>query len=277
MPMADFEVDTRVEGASGAYSATLAPAWNIWGPNGGYLCAIALRAVGCECAIRRPVAVYVHYLRVAKFGPVNIQVTPLAQGKRAESFRLEMAQEGSVVLAGMVRTAVAGEGLVHDFGDRPEVPPPEALPRPADLMTAEHRKRPAFWDNLESRVVQRERYALPLTAAAPRWIEWFRFETRAGLGDPFVDAGRSLVLLDTLSWPAAWIAHPDTPLIAPSLDFGAWLHRPAAESEWLLVDSVSPVAERGAIAAHARVWDRAGRLVASSGTQLLCMPPPKRG
>jgi acyl-CoA thioesterase-2 len=273
--MADFEVDTRVDGAAGRYVAELRPAWNIWGPNGGYLCAIALRAVGRESAIARPVAFYGHYLRVAKFERVEIQVEALARGRRAESFQVRIAQDGAFVFAGMVRTAIRGDGLTHDFDSAPTVPRPEELPRPADLMTPEHRKRPAFWDNMEARVVQPERYALPMRKMPPRWIEWFRFEAAAGLADPFVDAGRSLVLLDTLSWPSAWMFHGDSPFIAPSLDLAAWFHRPAQGSEWLLAESVSPVAEGGTMAARARVWDDSGRLVASSGTQLLCVPAPK--
>ena len=45
--MADFLEDTRVEPVSdepGRYRATLSPKWAVWGPNGGYVAAIALRA-----------------------------------------------------------------------------------------------------------------------------------------------------------------------------------------------------------------------------------------
>jgi len=274
--MADFEIDTRVTGEDGKYVAELRPAWNIWGPNGGYVCSIALRAVGREAAIPRPVAFYGHYLRVAKFEPVEILVEALARGKRAESFQVRILQAGALVFAGMVRTAASGDGLVHAFGEPPPSPPPEELPRPDELRTAAHPPRPAFWDNLDSRVVQPELYELPRRKLAPHWVEWFRFASAAGFADPFVDAGRSLVLLDTLSWPAAWLHHGDGPFIAPSLDFGAWFHRPAVESEWLLGEAASPVAEGGTVGGTARVWDRAGRLVASGGTQLLCVPAPPR-
>ena len=45
--MGDFELDTRLEGVepeAGRFRAHLSRDWEIWGPNGGYVAAIALRA-----------------------------------------------------------------------------------------------------------------------------------------------------------------------------------------------------------------------------------------
>ena len=44
--MGDFDIDTRVEGSGGRYRANISREWEIWGPNGGYVAAIALRAAG---------------------------------------------------------------------------------------------------------------------------------------------------------------------------------------------------------------------------------------
>ena len=65
--MGDFAKDTEPQGAQGRYSAELSRDWEIWGPNGGYLAAIALRAAGCEAAIARPASFAAHYLRVPAF------------------------------------------------------------------------------------------------------------------------------------------------------------------------------------------------------------------
>ena len=51
--MGDLEHDTRLSGADGRYTATISEDWRIWGPNGGYMAAVALRAAGMEAAIRR--------------------------------------------------------------------------------------------------------------------------------------------------------------------------------------------------------------------------------
>jgi acyl-CoA thioesterase len=63
--------------------------------------------------------------------------------------------------------------------------------------------------------------------------------------------------------------------MAPSLDVAARFHRAPPYSEWLLVEARADVATGGLIGFHNRVWDEAGRLVASGGGQLLCRPRPR--
>jgi acyl-CoA thioesterase len=91
--------------------------------------------------------------------------------------------------------------------------------------------------------------------------------------DPFVDAGRSLLLIDTMGWPAAVRAYAsDLPFYAPSLDVTARFHAAAPESPWLLVECSSPVARDGLVASAASVWAADGSLLASGGQQMLCRP-----
>ena len=49
---------TRLEGDAGRYSVVLSDAWEIWGPSGGYLAALALRAAGDCAEIPRPASFY---------------------------------------------------------------------------------------------------------------------------------------------------------------------------------------------------------------------------
>jgi acyl-CoA thioesterase len=100
---------------------------------------------------------------------------------------------------------------------------------------------------------------------------WYRFRPAASFDDPFVDAGRLLVLLDVLPWSAAWSRHGPTQYNAPNLDLVAWFHRPADRSEWLLGTGEAPIAEAGLIGSSARIFDAGGRLLASGGAQLLCV------
>ena len=52
--MGDLEVDTRVERRGDGFVAQLSRDWEVWGPNGGYVASIALRAAGAVSRFRRP-------------------------------------------------------------------------------------------------------------------------------------------------------------------------------------------------------------------------------
>jgi acyl-CoA thioesterase II len=271
----DFELDTRLEAVepeAGRFRARLSRDWEIWGPNGGYVAAIALRAAGRGCRIQRPASLSGHFLSVAAFEPVDVEVVPLRLGRRSESVRVSLRQDGKPVFEALVRTAADGPGLAHVHGRPPDAPPPESLPDPASLRVDEG-PRYVFWNNLEARVVHPERFREPDRARVPIWREWYRFTPRATFDDPFLDAGRMLLLIDTLSWPAACQPHPrDSGFQAPNLDVTAWFHALAPECEWLLADHVSPVAGGGLMGTTGRIWSRDGRLLASGGAQLFCVP-----
>jgi acyl-CoA thioesterase II len=271
--MGDFERDTRLDGDGGRYRAALSRDWEIWGPNGGYVAAIALRAAGRLARVPRPASMACHFVSVARFEPVDVRAEPIHQGRRSESLRVAISQGGRPVLEALVRTAAEGPGLEHAFGDRPAAPDPDALPT-ADELRDPARPRHRFWENFDVGVLQPERFREAPTARPPVWREWYRFRPRATFDDPFVDAGRALLLLDTLSWPAACQPHPNAAFIAPNLDVTAWFHAAAPESDWLLCEHESPVAGRGLMGTTGRVWSRDGRLLASGGAQLFCVPAP---
>src|SRR5690606_4413877 len=105
---------------------------------------------------------------------------------------------------------------------------------------------------------------------------WYRFRPQSTFDDPYVEAGRLAVLVDTFMWPAASRAYAAGELrhIAPSLDLQVSFHRLAHDTEWLLVDAVSETACEGLVAGRASVWSPDGALVASGAQQMLCRPAP---
>src|SRR5437879_13782885 len=103
--MPSLDLDTRVSGTEGHYRAVISSDWEVWGPNGGYVAAIALRAAGAEARIARPVAFAGHYLAVARFAPVDIAVVVAHRGRRSDSIRAAMTQAGKPILGAIVRTA----------------------------------------------------------------------------------------------------------------------------------------------------------------------------
>jgi acyl-CoA thioesterase-2 len=200
-----------------------------------------------------------------------VNVTSVRQGRRAESFRVDIAQEGRAILTALVRTASQVPGLTHDVSRAPEVPGPESLSSMEKLTYADA-PRMAFWQNLETRPLFPERIHEREVARDPVWREWYRFRPRATFDEPFLDAARSLLLIDTLSWPAACQPHPESSYQAPNLDVSVWFHRAAPASDWLLADHDCPVAEGGLMGTLGRVWSSDGELLASGGAQLLCVP-----
>src|ERR1700753_3869510 len=148
-PGEDFERTTRVEGREGIYSANVSRAWEIWGPNGGYMATIALRAAGAEAQGPSPTSFYCQFLRVARFEQIEARVTVLQRGRRAESIRVSLVQDGKPVLEGLLRTAAPGEGLEHTAYTAPQVATPEALPTSDELYRPGQARFP-FWDNIQA-------------------------------------------------------------------------------------------------------------------------------
>jgi acyl-CoA thioesterase-2 len=272
----DFAIDTAVEGDGGHYVAHLSRDWEIWGPNGGYTAAIALRAAGAAAALRRPASFACHYLSVAEFDRVDLTVTTLRAAKRAASLRVAMTQGDRRILEALVWVVDEGlQGMQHDETRMPAVPPPHELKSIDELVAPQDRsQRFRFWDNLDARPIEWMPWP-ERTPGPPVWREWYRFRPRATFDDPFTDAARSVLLIDTMSWPAACQPYvPDSGYVAPSLDVTVQFHRAAPDAEWLLCAAGAPIAEHGLIGGEARIWSPDGRLLASGGGQLLCRPRP---
>jgi acyl-CoA thioesterase len=265
-----LDAATELGGADGAFTAELSRAWEIWGPSGGYLAALTLRAAGMQARIARPVSYYCHFLRPPEFGRVELAVEMLRQGNRSESIAVRMSQDGREVLFALVRTAAEGAGYRHQEVDAPGVASPGGS-RPVERRAKDGRRVFAFWNNFSCR---RPAVGAGGAESGPRIREWVRFEPTAAFGDPFLDASRPLILLDTFGWPAVYMKYGGADYVAPNLDTAVWFHRSAVESEWLLVDHESPVADDGLIGVGGRIWDTQGRLIATGGAQLYCMPSP---
>ena len=179
----------------GRYRATLSQEWEIWGPMGGYVAAVALRAAGAATSQPNPAAFSCHYLGVARFEPVDIEVTAVKEGRAASSHRVSITQDGKPILEALVWSTADNEGLEHDETTPPDVP---GSRRAAEHPGARARRRPAAVPVL----AELRRQADPLRAAVaarrargrPTWQEWLRFlpdrhvrrpvGRRRSLGDP---------------------------------------------------------------------------------------------
>src|SRR4051812_35156453 len=101
--MGDFGEQTAVESlGDGKYRGQLSRDWEIWGPMGGYVAAIALRAAGAAASLPRPASFFCHYLSVAKFETIDIDVTSIRRGRSAETLRVSLSQGEKAVMEATV-------------------------------------------------------------------------------------------------------------------------------------------------------------------------------
>ncbi|QYG91913.1 thioesterase family protein [Iamia sp. SCSIO 61187] len=270
--MGDLGEQTAVEPVGeGRFRATLSADWEIWGPMGGYVAAHALRAAGATTPHPRPAAFSCHYLGVARFEPVDIVVEARKEGRAASSHRVAITQEGRPILEALVWSAAEGEGLEHDETTAPAVPGPAELASIHELVDPEDEPPFPFWLNFDAKPISFTREWPPDGPLAAEWVEWLRFLPTASWDDPWIDACRSVILVDLPSWPAANRPHAwkQEPWMAPTLDLNVAFHRPTSGHEWLLCDGTAPVSTGGLFGWTGRVWGQGGELLSSGGGQCL--------
>ena len=267
MTASSFAAHTAVSGRDGVFTATLDRSFEIWGPNGGYLATIALRAAGAMASPEhRPASITVQYAGRAAFGPVDVTVETVKGGTSALLF-VTMTQAGTRFLFAQVWTTARDAGPAGTALTMPDIAPPQSL---GTLAAAAGRAPNPFWRHFDIRL---EGDPFAPNADGPRVRRWFRYTDFPGDADVFLDAGRSLLLIDTLVWPAHCRGLEVEPsYLAPSLDVAAWFHEPRG-GEWLLLDVAAEQAGGGLIHGTARVWSEDGRLVASGASGLAVLAP----
>lgn len=125
----DFDRDTAVTRVSdGRYRAEISDRWNIRNvPNGGYVMAVAARALREHLSHPDPFTITGHFFKPILPGPIEIATTTLKQGKTLSYAEAQVCQEGD---ERMRITAAYGDldsrkGLDHTNEKPPPVPPLE--------------------------------------------------------------------------------------------------------------------------------------------------------
>jgi acyl-CoA thioesterase II len=276
--MTNFVDATHVEGGAGRYAARLDPDWFAWGPFGGYLAALAVRAIARESRVPWPATFSGSFLSVGEVGPIEIQVEVRKRGKRAELLRAILIQgDNALFEASMWLIERDLEGLQHDHARMPEVPTCQSLPSFAQLSDQYDSWYP-FWKHIEGRPVA---WYDPddRQTVKPHWDCWLRLNTPAEPDSPALRAATAAMWLDFPAWNAAAHAHP-WPLthIAPTLEltvqFHSALYACPRAPDWVLVDGACPTAASGLVGGTASLWSAEGRMLALCTTQMLCRPNP---
>jgi acyl-CoA thioesterase-2 len=212
--------------------------------------------------------------------PIEFAVERLRDGRSFSARRVHALQHGKPILSMIASFQEDAAGLDHQDA-MPQVPDPESLPTPAELLG--HIDHPAaqYWARdrpIDIRHVQAPIYLAADEDRVARQAVWMRamgplpddeLLHRAVLG-----YASDYTLLESVlrRHGMAW-ATPG--LKAASLDHAMWWHRPARADEWLLYVQASPSASGARGLGIGRIFSRDGRLVASVAQEgMLRVPTP---
>jgi acyl-CoA thioesterase-2 len=241
---------------------------------GGQVLGQALQAASATVDGRLVHSLHAYFLRRGDFNaPIIYEVDRSRDGASFTNRRVVAIQHGQQIFHMSASFQIGEEGPDHQVCS-PEVTPPEQLPD----MTSEVRKyldgmaadRRRFWSlerPWEYRSVE------PIEAGGPRpgvRHLWFRLIDRCP-DDPILQ--RCLLaymsdyhLLETATLPHG-LSYRSGDVTLASIDHGMWFHRPVRVDEWLLYALVSPSSSGSRGLAFGRIFDRQGRLVASTAQE----------
>jgi hypothetical protein len=254
-------------GAAGEWLASIDAGWEIAGnANGGYLLAMATRALTCATGRQDPVTVTAHYLAPGRPGSVRIVTEILKEGKRFATGTATMFAGTRPLLAvlGTLGDLSQAEGPELIEGAPPELPAPEHCVRvqPADGFP------PPFMGQVDLRLHPDDAaFATGRQSGQPLMRGWFRLP-----GAEPVDSLALLCAVDAFPptafnarLPIAW-----TPTVELTSHIRA---RPAPG--WLRCRFATRFVSSGFLEEDGEVWDSAGRLVGQS-RQLALVPRGRR-
>lgn len=270
--MGALQNDTLIRKDGERLTASLHKDWNFWGPNGGYVSAVALRAASAVAPDdHRPATLTVQYVSVAEFDEVEARVEPVKKGRNAWLLNVALVQKDRTFLQAQVWTTNKADGPDAVEASMPAIAPHETLKTVAEHLGPDAPAVHGFWNNIDTKpqvwIPWEERQPEP-----PALREWYRFKGYEP-GDAFLDACRATILIDTMLWPIHARSLGGRPnYIAPSLDLTVWFHEGAGAEDWLLLDAETDVARGGLIHGRGRVWTPDGRLVATGGSNMLHVP-----
>ena len=249
-------------------------AWDGFGPNGGFLATMSLRAASRAARIRRLRSVQCQFLRRPRHGDIVFTASVLARSSRSDVIQVLGTQDGAPVLTTLVRTLLESHvGAVHAQACAPDVTDADFLLPVERLLPPELLNVVPITRNFEVRPVTWERTWPPPPGRSAAYRAWCRFRPTASFEDPFVSAGRYLILLDSHVWAAVERGtEGGAGLRAVTTDLSVTVDEDDREQEWLLVDVAVPVMDGGGISATGSVWSRKGTRLAAAAINMAYLP-----
>lgn len=248
------------------WSGEVRAGWDIAGnANGGYLMAIAARAMAEAAGRPDPVTLTAHFLSPGKPGPVTVDATTLREGKRFAAVRAVLSDADRPLLA-LLGSFADSTASSRDGPERVDAQPP-SLPPPEECfeMPSSDTFPPPFMGQVELRLHPDDAAVFEGGARTgePLVRGWFRFRP-----DEPIDGIGLLVAVD--AFPPT-VFNADLPMAwTPTLELTAHV-RARPVPGWLRCAFTTHFITGGFLEEDGVVWDESGRLVAQS-RQLALVP-----
>ncbi|MBN8262693.1 MAG: acyl-CoA thioesterase II [Xanthomonadales bacterium] len=230
-------------------------------------------------------SLHAYFLRAGDIEhPIVYDVDRTRDGGSFSVRRVSAIQHGKVIFFCAASFQEAEAGAEHQLS-MPEVPRPEDI-EPAPAIPPE---KLALLPTKVQRWLDRQgpfefRHVYPRDELhppkrPPYQQVWFRLSSPVGdapeLHRALLAYASDFHLLGTATFPHG-ISYYQPNVAMASLDHALWFHRPFRADEWLLYSLDSPSAQGGRGMARGLVFDRAGRLVASTAQEgLIRVAPPQ--
>jgi acyl-CoA thioesterase-2 len=245
---------------------------------GGQVLSQALAAAQATVDDRQIHSLHGYFLRPGRGSHrVIFKVERTRDGASFSTRRVVAVQSDATIFHMECSFRVSEGGYDHQFPS-PVVPEPEGLDDLVKIARSGDPRLPPYIVQrfaapfpIELKPVQPEHIFGPATQ--PRRQVWFRVPSAASVDDPTVHRLILAYLSDYWLSGTALIPHtapvPSTNLVFASIDHALWFHRYARVDDWLLYDTDSPSASYGTGISRGLIYDRAGRLIASSVQEAL--------
>jgi acyl-CoA thioesterase-2 len=244
---------------------------------GGQVLGQALSAAQATMTVDRDAhSLHAYFLRAGDIdAPIVYHVDRTRDGGSFSVRRVTAIQHGQVIFF-CAASFQGGEIAAEHQLSMPEVPRPEdiepAAPIPPEALAKLPTKVQRWLDRMgpfEFRHVY-PRDELKPPKRPPFQQVWFRLSEKVGdapeLHRALLAYASDFHLLGTATFPHG-ISYYQPNVQMASLDHAMWFHRPFRADEWLLYSIDSPSAQGGRGLARGLVYDRNGRLVASTAQE----------
>lgn len=248
---------------------------------GGQFIANTLSAAMLSCEGRVPKSFQGVFLRPGRAGQrLELVVERVHDGARLSHRRVRMIQSGRQIFSAQIYLGDAQPLAAPDHQSAPRdlAPAPESLADIEELAATLGERMP---DRIRERLLSktsvqvkpvRGTEGLLSRSPEPRLAVWLK-PTLAVSTDPLFQYAALAFLSDYwLCWPTRsshGISLLDPRIRMHSLDHAMWFHAPPDVGDWQLYEVESPVAGNGFGLGRGALYDRAGRLIASTAQQAL--------